>query len=872
MDKGPRLSATHSGKPVFSLSCEIAIIAAFLSTPVLLAYSQLHMVGMYAPALANAAALASFFVMITRWVMRASQRLAWLILMLLSAVSFTIRLAHLLLIHFTGKGFTDDVFFHLEPESFRVGWSEYGGALMGGAAAFFLLLSLVMAIMRRSPRSGGAALSVLLLVFGVGFPFTRFASPEHLLVQAYGRYADSSSRVIDDPAESLDVLRSAGLADQAPMDKRRVRARAAEPARSLVLIYLESFNLGLTDNRIHPGLTPHIDRLKERYGYTDSFFASGFVTIEGIVNSQCGVIAPMNRGNDSMMQERGRMRNLPCLGDVLREAGYHQVYLGGAVMSFAGKGSFLAAHGYDEIKGLEYWEENGFRREKTAWGLPDDALFRNALARIRELTRKRTPFNVTLLTLGTHLPGRSYESCLPYEPAPEESFLNAIHCTDQLLGRFVTALEDEHLLENTVVVITADHGVFPTPTMRELFGDMVDDVRLLTIVIDKTGAAAFPGPMASYDLAPRVLDLLQVEHNAVFLLGRSAPGGTRGDPYFLTRFDDYAKREILERGSPVDAEMIADGKWIAIKNNPSGCSGEDVDPRPGTPPLDLGGKCAVVSAINGILRRFDRMEGDGMDHRGEERSFSVEVDESVVILRGGRPMPEGFTRNGHFVHPSRDGVYLMLLDRDGLVEARDFYYANLEEDRKRLTTRWSRIDPARRFLLVYKTRGSAKNTGEIRRFFATRLSLDDMTGNGSVAAAGAVKRGRVRVSDFEEGERIKLLLRPTDRALSEIDADPRLEFQATMSDDFKLSISNLRHGDACFAYELERDEEGEDVFHVTRVASVECNGRGVKLSSDLTFFIPRLRYGGNCFWVYFEPFPSTEEGSKFLLKEHGACR
>src|SRR5690606_33277527 len=136
--------------------------------------------------------------------------------------------------------------------------------------------------------------------------------------------------------------------------------------------------------------------------------------------------------------------------------------------------------------------------------------------------------------------GYSYAECTPYGDGGER-FLNALHCTDQLLARWLEQLEKAGHLRDSVVVITGDHNIFPNPEMRELFGDAAaQDRRIPLIALGNLGDAAGMKLErgAGYDLAPTLLDLLGVEHNARFALGRSLlrPGTSRN--YFPTRYSD----------------------------------------------------------------------------------------------------------------------------------------------------------------------------------------------------------------------------------------------------------------------------------------------------------------------------------------------
>ncbi|MCZ7599181.1 MAG: sulfatase-like hydrolase/transferase [Gammaproteobacteria bacterium] len=194
-------------------------------------------------------------------------------------------------------------------------------------------------------------------------------------------------------------------------------------------------------------------------------------------------------------------------------AGYHQVYAGGAGLDFAGKGAFLSDHGFDELLGWEHWDAEG-HDAIGARGLPDDVLFEEGLEIVSRLHGRERPFNLTLLTIGTHLPGFFFEGCPEYSTEEDDHYLNAVHCTDYLFGRFVDELEDRGILEDTVLFVQADHGVFENPEMQRLFGDAVSDTRLLTRVAgpaavrERLARTATGAPDSSVNTVATVVDLL----------------------------------------------------------------------------------------------------------------------------------------------------------------------------------------------------------------------------------------------------------------------------------------------------------------------------------------------------------------------------
>lgn len=102
-------------------------------------------------------------------------------------------------------------------------------------------------------------------------------------------------------------------------------------------------------------------------------------------------------GNDIL--QKGFLNRAVCLGDVLTQAGYRQVFLGGASSTFAGKGSFLRSHGYDEVNGKpELAKLLDDPSNMSGWGLYDDSLFDIAANKYAELAAAGQPLSSSIPT------------------------------------------------------------------------------------------------------------------------------------------------------------------------------------------------------------------------------------------------------------------------------------------------------------------------------------------------------------------------------------------------------------------------------------------------------------------------------------------
>jgi phosphoglycerol transferase len=249
----------------------------------------------------------------------------------------------------------------------------------------------------------------------------------------------------------------------------RVKLEAVRP-RNLVLVYVESLEATYGDASLFgQDLLAPLHRLGG-----DSFARyrqqpGSNWTIAAMVATQCGLPLKVYT-EDGMHQAPGERVFLPgatCLGDLLKQRGFHNVFLGGVPLSFAGKGSFLRDHGYDEVYGLDEWERAGLQpQELNEWGLYDSALLQRARAKLQQLHAGGQPFNLTLLTLDTHNPNGFLSPACRRRGARD--FAGIVLCGSGQLADFVEFMRAQGYLRDTAVVIIGDHLAVPNPVYDKL--------------------------------------------------------------------------------------------------------------------------------------------------------------------------------------------------------------------------------------------------------------------------------------------------------------------------------------------------------------------------------------------------------------------
>lgn len=242
--------------------------------------------------------------------------------------------------------------------------------------------------------------------------------------------------------------------------------------RNVVMIYLESGEETLTDTELFEKdpFVPLKDVTSEEEGWSsiDNYqqYEGGGWTMAGITGTQCGVPLKGNgllngkSGLNALGDVDSYLDGLTCAGNVLKDEGFKNVFMGGANGSFAAKDTFLESHGYDEMYDLDDWRAQGEPEDqfRDDWGLSDKRLMENAREKVDNLHAESEqtgqPFNLSMLTVDTHEPPHIYDYC---NVDTEEEVTSMFQCSMEQVAGFVDYMKSQGYLEDTSVVIQGDH-------------------------------------------------------------------------------------------------------------------------------------------------------------------------------------------------------------------------------------------------------------------------------------------------------------------------------------------------------------------------------------------------------------------------------
>lgn len=243
--------------------------------------------------------------------------------------------------------------------------------------------------------------------------------------------------------------------------------------KNLIIIYLEGYERSYFDKDVFGNITgPLMELEKQAISFTDIHQVTGTGwSLAGTVATQCGApILPFGaRPLNGSSEVRLILPSVVCLGDILKQNGYHQTYMTpsksfGHKMGYYGFDNFITTHGYDTLLDRESiaTERTEIHKDKDkdfdGWGLYDQDLYAAALEHIIEKDKAGQPFMVTLATMATHFPAVVDPVCDPSgEGSISQDMRDSVKCGAEMVAGFVEDLKRSVDFNNYRIVIMSDH-------------------------------------------------------------------------------------------------------------------------------------------------------------------------------------------------------------------------------------------------------------------------------------------------------------------------------------------------------------------------------------------------------------------------------
>lgn len=365
------------------------------------------------------------------------------------------------------------------------------------------------------------------------------------------------------PEEALPIVRPSLYRDPLPFPRRGDVSRP-----HVVVLFAESLSAGLLDPYVEEpaGITPEIARMASVSMRVDDYFNHAMPTIRGLRGQLCSVFTGF--GHEAWRDAPEKLLNakMRCLPHILGELGYRSVYLSPVPRTEVRVESQFLDFGFDELYFRKEVVDRFLGGEPPGRdSLPTDRQMFRGLVSLMEGWDRDVPLFVALSTVETHTGWDVAAGGVPYGDGGNR-VLNSFHNLDAAFGTFWRWFETSAWKDDTIVVLTGDHVLWPHDEARRAAGQTgtfheVDRMGLLVYDPTHDLPQSFLASTSSIDLAPSLLQLVDAPDSANAFVGwslfsdrprfRGGPG--QGESRDLLRWEDG--RPIVEE---VDAESCRD--------------------------------------------------------------------------------------------------------------------------------------------------------------------------------------------------------------------------------------------------------------------------------------------------------------------------
>lgn len=271
------------------------------------------------------------------------------------------------------------------------------------------------------------------------------------------------------------------------VDPRSVEITFPEQKRNLIYIFLESMETTYMSieegGAFEENYIPELTELAKTYtNFSNTELMGGAYPVTGTGWTMAGLFAQtsglplklsaeVEDGNATLAENTSFSSTAYNIQDILYENGYKQCFLLGSDATFGGRRAYFNAHGECEIWDYLTAQEEGKISEDyyVWWGYEDEKLFSYAQEKLLELSASDEPFNLTFLTVDTHLEdGYVCESC--QNEFGDNQYANVMACSSRQIKSFIEWIQQQEFYENTTIVLCGDHLTMDSDFCSELDG------------------------------------------------------------------------------------------------------------------------------------------------------------------------------------------------------------------------------------------------------------------------------------------------------------------------------------------------------------------------------------------------------------------
>lgn len=337
---------------------------------------------------------------------------------------------------------------------------------------------------------------------------------------------------------------------------KKENLKAVFGGKNIIIICLESFEKAFL-NDVNKELTPNLRNLKKVWSYYDMKQNAGSDNTAGSLYTVFTGFPCFFIGNGNSYFQNSKESRIVSIGDVLNKCGYISYHLSSNA-DYAGTRDILTLFKIDSI--LDGTFHGKYQVSNMPWG---GAYDRDIFSEAKEVIQTRNsqkPFFLFMSTLSTHCPdGFVDDSMLKFVKKQNTTLETAALSTDWLVDDLIRFLQNEKILNNTILYIFPDHLML---CGQEILKKTKEERSLWFMTnADKDDLIINTDNFYQIDIAKTILSGAKIKHNAKFL-----------SDFIEEDKDDFIKKNIkkltaLNSSSIIRNKTVGESLSVQLNND-----------------------------------------------------------------------------------------------------------------------------------------------------------------------------------------------------------------------------------------------------------------------------------------------------------------
>ena len=364
--------------------------------------------------------------------------------------------------------------------------------------------------------------------------------------------------------------------------------------RNVVLYVIESLAREQTSlGSAHPDTTPIIAKMLSEGGVESPCYAQVANSAKATFGLLSGVFAAQTM--EVLECEMPSMSGIPR---ALADSGYYTACITPQHLYYQGQFAMFRKLGFHDLCAFldlqALAKARGQIFDETGPASRDDRLM---FLWDHDQLAKHEPFFATYYTMSSHYP---YQHPGQMKGSEEDRHTRAVRYTDQVLGEIIEDYKKRGMYDNTLFVITADHGEdFKGGRFSPRHSSLRQNAHEVPLVFFAPGVDLSHlkfGRSRQVDILPTILDLVGLAPEGIAMSGESLLLGDKERAVFLQSYGTERTRALIDGQRKWMWDVESDTRWtVDLSKDPRGDAPQRVEAT---------SDAATIEATNAAVKRM----------------------------------------------------------------------------------------------------------------------------------------------------------------------------------------------------------------------------------------------------------------------------